>query len=37
MSEDIDLKIISDTTVTRPALRHLRDIITKALLVSIPI
>jgi hypothetical protein len=33
MSEDIDLKIISDTTtVTRPALRHLRDIITKALL-----
>jgi predicted nucleotidyltransferase component of viral defense system len=32
MSEDIDLKIISDTAVTRPALRHLRDIITKALL-----
>lgn len=32
MSEDIDLKIISDTTVARPALRHLRDIITKALL-----
>jgi predicted nucleotidyltransferase component of viral defense system len=32
MSEDIDLRIISDTTVTRPALRHLRDIITKALL-----
>src|ERR1035441_5476666 len=32
MSEDIDLKIISDTTVTRPALRHLRDFITKALL-----
>jgi predicted nucleotidyltransferase component of viral defense system len=32
MSEDIDLKITSDTTVTRPALRHLRDIITKDLL-----
>src|ERR1035441_4649720 len=32
MSEDIDLKIISDTPLTRPALRHLRDIITKALL-----
>src|ERR1017187_7115437 len=32
MSEDIDLKIISDAPVTRPALRHLRDIITKALL-----
>jgi len=32
MSEDIDLKIISDTTVARPALRHLRDINTKALL-----
>ena len=30
MSEDIDLKIISDTAVTRPALRHLREIITKA-------
>jgi hypothetical protein len=33
MSEDIDLKIISDTTITRPALRHLRDIITKALML----
>ena len=32
MSEDIDLRIISDERLTRPALRHLRDIITKALL-----
>ena len=32
MSEDIDLKIISDTPLTRPALRHLRDTITDALL-----
>src|ERR1035437_10296 len=32
MSEDIDLKITSDERLTRPALRHLRDLITKALL-----
>ena len=32
MSEDIDLRIISDEQMTRPALRHLRDIITKDLL-----
>ena len=32
MSEDIDLKIISDTPLTRSALRHLRDTITDALL-----
>jgi predicted nucleotidyltransferase component of viral defense system len=32
MSEDIDLKIISDKPFTRPALRHLRDVITHALL-----
>jgi predicted nucleotidyltransferase component of viral defense system len=32
MSEDIDLKIISDEPMTRPALRRLRDVITKALL-----
>jgi len=32
MSEDIDLKIVSDEPITRPALRHLRDVITKALL-----
>ncbi|MGA2434353.1 MAG: nucleotidyl transferase AbiEii/AbiGii toxin family protein [Bryobacteraceae bacterium] len=32
MSEDIDLKIVSDERLTRPALRHLRDLITKALL-----
>ena len=32
MSEDIDLKIVSDEPLTRPALRHLRDSITKALL-----
>ena len=32
MSEDIDLRIISDDQMTRPTLRHLRDIITKALL-----
>ncbi len=32
MSEDIDLKIISDNALTRPALRHLRDTITAALL-----
>ncbi len=31
MSEDIDLKIISDTPPTRPALRRLRDTITLAL------
>ena len=31
MSEDIDLKIISDGPFTRPALRHLRDTITSAL------
>jgi hypothetical protein len=32
MSEDIDLRIISDSPLTRPALRHLRDTITDALL-----
>jgi predicted nucleotidyltransferase component of viral defense system len=32
MSEDIDLKIVSGVPITRPALRHLRDAITKALL-----
>ena len=32
MSEDIDLKIISDSPLTRPALRRLRDTITDALL-----
>lgn len=32
MSEDIDLKIVSDSQFTRPALRHLRDTITDALL-----
>jgi predicted nucleotidyltransferase component of viral defense system len=32
MSEDIDLKITSEERLTRPALRHLRDLITKALL-----
>ena len=32
MSEDIDLKIISAALPTRPALRHLRDVITRALL-----
>ena len=32
MSEDIDLKITSDAQFTRPALRGLRDTITKALL-----
>ena len=32
MSEDIDLRIISDIPLTRPALRHLRDTITGALL-----
>ncbi len=32
MSEDIDLKIVSDRPITRPALRDLRDVITKALL-----
>jgi predicted nucleotidyltransferase component of viral defense system len=32
MSEDIDLKIISDATFTRPALRDLRDTVTEALL-----
>jgi predicted nucleotidyltransferase component of viral defense system len=32
MSEDIDLKIVADEPITRPALRHLRDVITKALL-----
>jgi predicted nucleotidyltransferase component of viral defense system len=32
MSEDIDLKIISDKPFTRPVLRHLRDVITHALL-----
>jgi predicted nucleotidyltransferase component of viral defense system len=31
MSEDIDLKIVSDVPATRPALRKLRDAITKAL------
>ena len=31
MSEDIDLKITSDGAFTRPALRHLRDTLTKAL------
>jgi hypothetical protein len=31
MSEDIDLRIISDSPLTRPALRHLRDTITDAL------
>jgi len=32
MSEDIDLKIVSDAPITRPALRRLRDAITKVLL-----
>ena len=32
MSEDIDLKIVSDDQFTRPALRNLRDTITNALL-----
>src|SRR5579863_2602391 len=32
MSEDIDMKIVSDAPITRPALRDLRDRITKALL-----
>jgi predicted nucleotidyltransferase component of viral defense system len=32
MSEDIDLKIVSDGEVSRPALRDLRDAITNALL-----
>src|SRR5580704_6126489 len=32
MSEDIDLKIISDGPLPRPALRRLRDVITTALL-----
>ena len=32
MSEDIDLKIVCDSEFTRPALRNLRDAITKALL-----
>jgi hypothetical protein len=32
MSEDIDLKIVSDASLTRPALRHLREKITDALL-----
>jgi len=34
MSEDIDLKIISDVPFSRPAMRHLRDTITDALLGS---
>ena len=32
MSEDIDLKIVSAEAMTRPALRHLRETITEALL-----
>src|SRR5664279_268146 len=32
MSEDIDLKIVSDEPLTRPALRRLREIVTRALL-----
>src|SRR6202011_2320139 len=32
MSEDIDLKIVSHAQLARPALRHLRDVITTALL-----
>jgi predicted nucleotidyltransferase component of viral defense system len=32
MSEDIDLKIVCESEFTRPALRNLRDAITKALL-----
>ena len=32
MSEDIDFRIVSDSPLTRPALRHLRDAITDALL-----
>jgi predicted nucleotidyltransferase component of viral defense system len=32
MSEDIDLKIVSDDQFTRPALRNLRDAVTNALL-----
>jgi predicted nucleotidyltransferase component of viral defense system len=32
MSEDIDVKIISDGPLPRPALRHLRDTVTDALL-----
>jgi hypothetical protein len=31
MSEDIDLKIVSDDPPTRPALRHLREVITDSL------
>lgn len=31
MSEDIDLKIVSDTPLSRPALRKLRDNVTRAL------
>lgn len=34
MSEDIDMKIVSDGEVTRPALRDLRDAITNALLAA---
>ena len=32
MSEDIDLKILSDKPLTRPALRQLREVLTQALL-----
>ena len=32
MSEDVDLKIVSDQPLTRPALRHLRELVTHALL-----
>ena len=34
MSEDIDLKIVSAEPFTRQALRHLREIITQALLIA---
>src|SRR5450759_2058164 len=34
MSEDIDLKIVSHAPLARPALRHLRDVITTALLAA---
>ena len=34
MSEDIDLKIVADTKLTRPVLGRLRDTLTKALLAG---
>ncbi|MEA2831228.1 MAG: hypothetical protein QOF22_1976 [Bradyrhizobium sp.] len=36
MSEDIDLKIVADSTLPRSALRRLRDTITDALLSATP-